>query len=185
MEILRRTGSENQKTLGSAIYVSMNKYYVYLHRNPFTKEPFYVGKGTGNRAFDRKGRTEVWRELVSEIKKEGLLYSVEIIHICDSEQEALALEKIEIGKYSTLVNISNYSPLETCEDVLFYPDDTRDIGAKISELRRSLNIPASTLARTMRMSRVTLQRIESGSKEYGITQLLKVLKKLKMQITIP
>ena len=27
------------------------KYYVYVYSDPDTKEPFYVGKGKGNRAF--------------------------------------------------------------------------------------------------------------------------------------
>ena len=26
-------------------------YYVYMYSDPKTKKPFYVGKGTGNRAF--------------------------------------------------------------------------------------------------------------------------------------
>jgi len=44
----------------------MNNYYIYLHINILTGEPFYVGKGKNNRAFSKKSRNQWWFHIVNK-----------------------------------------------------------------------------------------------------------------------
>ena len=53
-------------------------YYVYMYSDPKTKKPFYVGKGTGNRAFshlnfydDTEDSSEKLKK-IAEIRKRGI-----------------------------------------------------------------------------------------------------------------
>jgi hypothetical protein len=62
-------------------------FYVYLHTNPTTGKPFYVGKGKGSRAYSLKGRNKFWHNIVAKHGKE-----VQIIHEGLSEQDAHKME---------------------------------------------------------------------------------------------
>lgn len=71
-------------------------FYVYVHIRAATGEPFYVGKGSGWRAWDSrpcKGRSEWWCACA---KKNGV--NVKIIKDGMSNQCSLTLEKIIIHK---------------------------------------------------------------------------------------
>jgi len=65
------------------------KFYVYTHSEPGTKKTFYVGKGTGNRAWSNS-REDEWHTHVSTI---GGSYLVEIVNDNLTESEALELEQ--------------------------------------------------------------------------------------------
>jgi len=41
-------------------------YYVYIHYNKLTNEPFYVGKGKGYRMNKKYGRNNDWKKIVSQ-----------------------------------------------------------------------------------------------------------------------
>ena len=41
-------------------------YYIYSHVKADTKEPFYVGKGKGNRCFKIRGRNQYWQRIASK-----------------------------------------------------------------------------------------------------------------------
>ncbi len=43
-----------------------NSYYVYIHYNKLTNEPFYVGKGKGYRMNQKHGRNNDWKETVNQ-----------------------------------------------------------------------------------------------------------------------
>lgn len=62
-------------------------FYVYLHRKLSDKKVFYVGKGTGNRAWWVFGRSEYWNRVKT---KHGLI--IEIFKSGLSEKEAHELE---------------------------------------------------------------------------------------------
>jgi len=62
----------------------MNQYYVYGHFTPNTNVPFYIGKGTGNRAWRKQNRNVLWYDIVN---KHG--YEVKILH--DNLSESCAL----------------------------------------------------------------------------------------------
>lgn len=65
-----------------------DKYYVYLHRRLTDNKPFYIGKGSGGRAYDRQSRNPYWKNTV---KKHGLI--VEILFDNLSETDAFQIEK--------------------------------------------------------------------------------------------
>jgi len=63
------------------------RFYVYGHYKPNFDTPFYVGKGTGGRAFSRCDRSAWWNNIV---KKHGF----EVKFVCEhmSEEDSLWLE---------------------------------------------------------------------------------------------
>lgn len=72
-------------------------YYVYLHRyESGTKlgQVFYVGKGTGNRAFSKKNRNKYWKHIVA---KHG--YTVELYETGLQEWYAYELEFLTVAYY--------------------------------------------------------------------------------------
>lgn len=67
----------------------MNKFYVYIHRRNTDGLPFYVGKGSGKRAWQVKGksRNQYWHRVAA---KHG--FSVEIVFDNLTEEEAFDCE---------------------------------------------------------------------------------------------
>ena len=76
----------------------MTKYYVYSHINPLNNHPFYIGKGTGDRSFSKRGRSSEWKAYVNQLEKVGLTYSINIIKVLDTETEAFNYERVVIQK---------------------------------------------------------------------------------------
>lgn len=68
------------------------QHYVYLHRKASDGAVFYVGKGTGRRAWASSGRNRRWRYTA---EKHG--FTVEVFQSGMSEPCALALERITIA----------------------------------------------------------------------------------------
>lgn len=64
-----------------------NDFYVYFHINPLTNKVFYIGKGNGKRAFNKKKRNIHWQRTV---KKYG--YIIDIAHENLTEEKAFELE---------------------------------------------------------------------------------------------
>jgi hypothetical protein len=80
------------------------RFYVYLHKTP-SGVAFYVGKGTGNRAWSRD-RDPTWIQYVSS-RLDGV-FDVEIVERDLDETEALELEDEWMRRLgSTLVNRQN------------------------------------------------------------------------------
>jgi HIRAN domain-containing protein len=78
-------------------------YYVYVHKDP-DGNVFYVGKGTGQRAWSQDNRDAVWHRYVSE--KLGGRYEVEIIKNELKEEEALELEnEVMLKQGDRLLNL--------------------------------------------------------------------------------
>lgn len=84
----------------------VDRYYVYLHKKKTNGEIFYVGKGSGFRAWTKAGRNSYWN---STVNKHG--FDVEILFDCLSEEESHAIEidVIKELKYFgyKLVNLSS------------------------------------------------------------------------------
>src|ERR1019366_2593970 len=91
------------------------RFYVYVHRDA-ADHMFYVGKGTGDRAW-RKSRDELWHRYVTE--RSGGKYSVEIVSDGLNEEEALELEEELIERYgdacTNWVNVRRKFDFEACE----------------------------------------------------------------------
>jgi len=77
-----------------------NKYYIYAHVDSKTNEPFYIGKGTGRRAKQKRPNNPKWMEKVKEL---GGNYKIEILKDNLTEDEAYELEEIYIKRYGTFL----------------------------------------------------------------------------------
>lgn len=87
----------------------MNNYYIYLHIKNDNGEPFYIGKGKGNRFKYVKNRSNFWKNITN---KHG--FDVIFLDINLTENEALEKEKYWIYKIGRrdlglgpLVNLTN------------------------------------------------------------------------------
>lgn len=101
---VKKLQSKLDKLTGFLESTIHGKYYVYYHVNKVTKEVFYIGKGSGDRAWiSRDGcRNDLWSEYVDNND-----YSVEIMISNISQEEAIAVESslIKVKKPST--NLKN------------------------------------------------------------------------------
>jgi hypothetical protein len=74
----------------------INTYYIYFHRNPITKEIFYIGLGLDRRAWDKgRGRNKHW---INYVKKHGNPI-VEIVHNDLTLEQAVNKEQYYIKLY--------------------------------------------------------------------------------------
>jgi len=98
---------------------NINKYYVYVHRRLTDNLPFYVGKGSGNRAWRTDNRNKYW---INTSNKHG--YLVEIVFDELDEETAFQCEIdtiLEFGYFGyPLTNmtsggegVSGYVPTES------------------------------------------------------------------------
>ena len=74
-------------------------HYVYLYVDPRTEEPFYVGKGAGNRvlAHSNDGRESKKTRLIAEIHEQGLSPRLDILaHGLRDEETAFRIEAAAI-----------------------------------------------------------------------------------------
>ena len=83
------------------------KYYTYRHIRLDTNLPFYIGKGSNNRAWSKDGRNPYWHNIVNKVG-----YKVDLMFTNISEKEAFDKEKYFIKLYGQkgtgiLVNMTN------------------------------------------------------------------------------
>ena len=80
-------------------------HYVYGHFRNDTNKIFYVGKGSGKRAWSRNGRNAYWKSIVN--KANG--YSVKLIASNLSVKEAYNFERLLVTKLKldSKVNLAN------------------------------------------------------------------------------
>jgi len=97
-------------------------YYVYVHKG-LDGTVFYIGKGTGNRAFS-KDRQPEWYYYVEKILNNQ--YDVEIVEDGISEEEALRIEDALIAEHAaTVINRQNmHSPVDS-RKLINYSDTIR------------------------------------------------------------
>jgi hypothetical protein len=78
--------------------LSMNTAYVYIHKRLSTGLPFYIGKGTGKRLFNKQQRSKHWHNVIN---KDGGFAAEKIVENVDDEFAFLA-EIEAIDKYRKL-----------------------------------------------------------------------------------
>ena len=88
------------------------KHYVYWHKDPVTKKPFYIGKGVGGRSYDTSGRSAEWhKERERILNAYGFDREVEIVASFETQESAFEFEALEIYRAGLmgheLVNIAN------------------------------------------------------------------------------
>lgn len=71
-----------------AVIAQDSKFYVYLHLRGTDNKPFYVGKGCGNRAYVKSGRSQYWNRMNN---KHGCV--VKILFANMTESDAFDIEK--------------------------------------------------------------------------------------------
>lgn len=111
-----------------------NKFYIYGHYTADTNELFYVGKGTGGRAWKKTSRNPYWH---NKVNKHG--YEIKIIYDNLTESDAYIKEKeliAEVGLES-LVNFSEGGKGMTSEDMKKIYENPEHL-KKITEINRRI-----------------------------------------------
>ncbi|HXN74928.1 MAG TPA: NUMOD3 domain-containing DNA-binding protein [Candidatus Acidoferrum sp.] len=88
------------------------KHYVYYHIDPTNKQIKYVGKGSGNRAYEtRYRRSTTHLEWAKNLYDQGLCPIIEIVKFFDNEVDAYEEEKELINKLKNDgLNLFNRTP---------------------------------------------------------------------------
>lgn len=83
-----------------------DRFYVYVHYKVSDGKPFYVGKGTAQRAWNKSTRNEYWKRVVA---KHGLRVEIVFDHL--TEEESFQVEKDTILEFKyfgyQLTNFTN------------------------------------------------------------------------------
>ena len=74
-------------------------FYVYEHWRPDTNICFYVGKGSGSRAWSMRGRNKHHKSIVKYLGRMGLVVDVRIVVSDLLEEAAFAVERDRIAFY--------------------------------------------------------------------------------------
>lgn len=74
----------------------MLKFYAYIFRDPRDNLPFYIGKGSGGRAYRLSGRGKPILDRIKEIEDAGFRHYVQVIDM-PSEYEAFKFESFMIS----------------------------------------------------------------------------------------
>lgn len=90
-----------------------NNYYVYLLVNPVTLQPFYVGKGTGDRAWKHislRNNIKIYNtnphknNTINKIVNGGHAVVIRVVDTCNTEEEAFDIEQLLISLYGRRCN---------------------------------------------------------------------------------
>lgn len=101
-------------------------FYVYEHWRLDRDECFYVGKGKGYRAYERKGRNRHWHNIVNKLSRTGHAYEVRIVASGLAEDEALRIEIERISFWRDIVDLANITDGgEGCSGMI-HSAETRD-----------------------------------------------------------
>lgn len=113
-------------------------YYVYLHRRETDMSPFYVGKGSGKRAWNFSSRNNFWKNVKN---KHGVVVEIAFENL--SEEEALQLEKdtiLELEYFGyKLTNLTSGGESPKLND---------ESRRKMSEARMGRKISPESIAKT-------------------------------------
>lgn len=147
----------------------LNRYYIYHHTNPITNEVFYVGKGTGRRAFEEGGRNLEWSAYVAQLLASGAMYSVSIIKCELTETQALLLEAQEISRLAAENQpLTNRAQIKCNKELdVDYVDQTLEIKERLVDIRKSAGLRQSDMAFALGVAVPTYAQHET--KERGMT----------------
>lgn len=158
------------------------KCNVYAHLHPITKEPFYIGCGYGGRAHDFTQRTHKWKEYNRQLQKNGMIFEVKILHVCDTWEEGAKLEKQEIKKaIKAGFLLTNHSHTKIRKKIF---KKSNRIGVKLKELRKSRRLTQGQLAKKSGIPQTSISKIEVGAICPTFNTVYKVVSAMNMDIII-
>jgi hypothetical protein len=82
-------------------------FYVYEHWRLDIDTCFYVGKGSGGRAYSRRSRNIHWKNIVCKLDRIGFGYEVRLVATGLTEEEAFNLEIERILFWRDKVDLAN------------------------------------------------------------------------------
>lgn len=87
----------------------MNKFYVYLHIKLDTGEPFYVGKGSGTRAYSKRNRSIWWKRILNKHGFDVILLEEDLTEDQAFDREIYWIKRIgrKDLKQGSLVNMTD------------------------------------------------------------------------------
>ena len=112
----------------------MSNAYVYVHKRLDTGQPFYVGKGSGNRSTSKKDRNPYWNHIVAKSGLQSIIIQSGLSH-----RQALNAEKFAIAALRKVYKLANLTDggdggngLSGPQHPLFGKQRTDETKAKIS-----------------------------------------------------
>ena len=129
----------------------MNNYYVYEHRKADTGEVFYIGKGTGRRAYRKDKRSQYWKNIeakhgrtvhmIAENIDEELALLIEVEAIDSARKHGVTLCNMTDGGEGSSGYKHSLESLSKISKALKGREVTEENKAKLSELLKSGNHP--------------------------------------------
>jgi hypothetical protein len=140
--------------------------YVYVHKRLDTGQPFYVGKGSGNRATSKKDRNPFWRRIVA---KAG--YEVIIIQSGLTHQQAFNAEKFVIAALKNKVSLANLTDggdggngLKGEDHPLYGKPRSPEVREKLSNALKGRSFPHCASRKGKKMDEETKKKISDALK---------------------
>ena len=122
-------------------------FYVYEHWRPDIDVCFYVGKGTGKRAFLKKNRNEHHARVVKKLARAGMCFEIRMYASGLSEARALELERDRIAFWRG-IGISLVNQTAGGDGMLSPSDEVRQKMSDAHKLRWSDDARAEAARKT-------------------------------------
>lgn len=141
---------------------SINRFYVYVHRRIVDNKPFYVGKGSGDRAWVRSGRNSKWTRTINKYP-----YNVEIVFDNLTEEDSLLIEQDTILEFQyfgyDLCNLTSGGEVTKFSEETLLKMSASHKGKKLSESQKNKIAKAIT-----GIKRTREEILKSANKRSGL-----------------
>ena len=131
------------------------KYYVYFHVRKDNDEIFYIGKGSGNRAFSFLNRNQYWHNIVNKYE-----YDIKIIEENLEEESAFLKEKQLIKAHSPCANLTKGG--EGGDTFSLLPEDAKS--KLIEDARKRAYLPNSGVKKAAKLRKGKTKYSDDGLK---------------------
>lgn len=149
------------------IQTGSKTWYVYLLCDPDTEEPFYVGKGTGRRAwiharFFTSESNEAKKRFIRQIHARGKQVLIKIIAEFHDERDAYIYELAMINLYHSKITNVRYARNGLTQSEFFRIPEKPDTIEEVPLKSEGSNvITDDELAKFLHFSTITIRRLAS------------------------